>query len=84
MRNLMHGAVVAARDVMGGVVKEIEKGAKPSDDELVARYVRLHRGNPAAMAQFTAGRIRPGQNALAEMRRYEATMEAKLRERGMA
>jgi hypothetical protein len=83
MRNLMHSAIISAREVMDGVVGEIQKGARPSDDELMDRYVRLHRGNPAAMAQFTAGRVQPGQNALAEMRRYEAAMEQKLRDRGV-
>jgi hypothetical protein len=51
---------------------------------LARRYVALHRGNPLAMAQFVAQRAPRGANPLAEMRRYEQTMEDLVRKYGLA
>jgi hypothetical protein len=83
MRGLFHDALAGARDVLGGVAGEIKQGHTLTDDEMLARYVNLHRGNPLATAQFVARNAPAGASPLAEWRRYEAQMEDKLKQRGM-
>lgn len=83
MRDLFHGALIGAREVVGGVAQEITRGNSLTDDEMAARYVQLHRGNPVATARFVAQNAPPGANPLAEWRKYEQKMETLLKARGM-
>lgn len=84
MRDLIHGAVGDARELLDGVVGSIKKeNGRLSDEEALARYVAQHRGDARAIAAFAA-RFGKGETPLHAAYRYEKTMEKKLKEkRGM-
>lgn len=76
MKNLLEGALRSARGMMlPFVIDAVESSGQLTDQQAVARYEMLHRGNPLAMAQFVAERAPKGQGPLAAMREYEAAME---------
>ena len=81
-RNLIGEAVEQAMMLAPKIAKEIRPLVNPTDVQQLNTYVRLHRGNPAAMAQFVAQYSPAGSNSLSEMRRYEQAMEAKLAAKG--
>ena len=85
MRNTIHNALANARDIIGKATSNISEGNKLSEDEMLQRYMLMHRGNPVATAQFIAGnrdRIPDGVNPLTAWRNYESKMEDLLRSRG--
>jgi 4-aminobutyrate aminotransferase-like enzyme len=83
MRGTIHNAMVAARDVLDGVMKQVKAENVLTDDEAVARYVNQHRGRPEAMAAFVLERAPAGGNPIEEMRKYEADMERRARAKGV-
>ena len=95
MRETIHGALAGARDIVGKVVRGAVEDQRLGDDEVLARYVGAHRGDPWAIMNFaqrgTAHSTGPssgsgrgsgqGGDVLAEALRYEREMEGMLRER---
>jgi hypothetical protein len=79
---MVHKALQGAHAVLGQTIDSLVAGHKLTDDEQMARYVRLHRGNPASMAKFVTAHMPAGGNPLACMRDYEAAMEKLLRDNG--
>jgi len=83
---MIHNALASARDVANKVTANIRDGNVLTDDELLTRYVAMHRGNPLGTAQFVMGnreRMPEGQDMLGAMRSYEKRMEELLKARGM-
>lgn len=83
MRTIAHDALVGAREVLGDLVRMVGRDNRLSDDELAARYMALHRGRPAAIAQFAAQNAPKGANPVEQAHRYEKQMEALLKARGL-
>ncbi len=83
MRGTVHNAIVGARGIIDNVMADIKKSNVRNDDELLAEYMK-HRGKPEAMASFVLERAPAGSDPLAEMRRYEADMERRLKAQGGA
>jgi hypothetical protein len=81
-RNLMGEAIEQALMLAPKIAKEIKPVVNPTDVQMLNAYVRLHRGNPAAMAQFVSQHAPAGSNPLAQMRRYENDMERRLAAKG--
>ena len=81
VKNLVHDAVVDARDLLRETVGEMREG-RLSDQAVLARYEQ-HRGNPQAIAQFTAQHLGPDatpSEILSEAARYEAAMESLMKQ----
>jgi len=80
MRQLVHDALAGAREMVGEVVRDLRGETQLSDDELLARYEREHRGRPFEMIRFAAAQV-GGGDALEEALRYEREMEKLMRGR---
>lgn len=81
-RNLVGEAIEQAMMLAPKIAREIKPTVNPTDVQMLNAYVRLHRGNPAAMAQFVSQHAPAGSNPLDEMRKYETAMERKLAAKG--
>lgn len=79
MRQTIHEALAGARDMVGKVVESAAGEQQLGDDEVLARYVSQHRGQPWAIVNFAQ---REAGGGLAEALQYEGEMERMLRERG--
>ena len=53
-----------------------------TESEMVDRYLKFHRGSPAALIQFARSQAPAGTDAIAEAARYEQQMESVLKRRG--
>jgi hypothetical protein len=81
--DLIHGALIGVRDVVGDLVKDQQGKTKEPEDKTVARYYWQHRGKPEELKKFVSENAPAGTNVLAEMDKYERAMEQKLRQRGI-
>ncbi len=81
--DLIHGALIGVRDVVGDLVKDQQTKTKEPADRQVARYYWEHRGKPDALKQYVEQNAPPGSNLMGEMHRYETAMEQELRRRGI-
>ncbi len=81
--DLIHGALIGVRDVVGDLVKDQQTKTKEPADISVARYYWQHRGKPDELKKFVEQNAPPNSNTLAEMDRYEKAMEQELRRRGI-
>lgn len=76
MKKLLEGAISSARSMMlPFVIDAVESSGQLTDQQAIARYEMLHRGNPLAMAQFVSERAPKGRDPMAAMREYEQAME---------
>ncbi len=82
MREILHNTMIHSRRVADLLAQQMRKGNQLTDDELLTRYTREHRGNARAMAAFITQHMPPGRSPLAEMKKYETAMEQKLAARG--
>lgn len=80
MRELMHDAVAEARELVGGVMGDLRRENRLTDDELLRRYEQQHRGQPWAMVRF-AQQQAPGGDVLEQALRYEQQMEELMKKR---
>lgn len=85
MDDLIHSAVIGARDVLGAFVKERTQKARMPEDQQLARYYYFHRGpaNAINAARFVQQNAPQGADLHEQWKRYEQTMEEKLRQRGI-
>lgn len=74
MRRLMADAMMGSRDMLRDVVTDLSNENVLTEDEQLAQYEAM-RGNPLALMQFTAQRVPPGGDVLAEAQKYEEAME---------
>jgi len=91
MRGMVHEALAEARAVVQAMVEDLRREGQLTDDEVLARYEREHRGRPWAMVQF-AGRSTAstrggsgqagGGDVIGEALRYEAEMERLMKQQG--
>lgn len=86
MRNTIHNALANAREIASKTAGQIRQGNTLSDDEMLHRYVAIHRGNPLGMATFVMGnrdRFPDGTDPMNAMRQYEQSMEDLMKARGL-
>lgn len=82
MKKLLEGALSSARGMMlPFVIDAVESGGQLTDQQALARYDMLHRGNAVSMASFVAERAPKGTHPMTALREYEQAMET-LRQRG--
>jgi len=82
MRDIIHKAIIGSRDVLDGVVDDFAKNNQLTEDEMLSRFVGLHRGNPRAMAKFVSENAPVGADRMKAWRDYESKMEQQLTARG--
>lgn len=85
MRDLVHGALAGAHELLQEVGQELAASNELTDDELLARY-EGQRDSPWAVLEFTRQTIGAGSmlapEVVREALRYEREMERLRRERG--
>jgi len=80
MREIVHDALVDAREMVGQVVGDLRGDARLTDDEVLARYEQMHRGRPGAILDF-AKRQAGGGDTLGQALEYEQRMERLMAEK---
>ena len=82
MRQLIAQAIQATKDQLREWDQAVTGNPTYTDEELVRRYERFHRGQPTALVEFARRLAPPGADLLDEALRYEAEMERLLQKRG--
>jgi len=81
MRDILHGAVAEAREVVNGVVEDFGDSNAITDDEALAQYAKIW-DKPQELIAFAMQYAAPGSDPMTEALRYEEEMYPLFKQRG--
>jgi len=80
VREMLHGAVAGARDIVGDVVQVFRDGNQVTDDEALAQYAKVW-DRPTELMAYVARHAPAGSDVLEEAVKYEKEMYPLMRAR---
>jgi len=80
MRQQIHRAIEQASGTLARITNKLRRDGALTDQEVMARYMAEHRGNPQAIVRFAA-QSAPGKDPFLAGVEYERRMERLLEEK---